>query len=61
MLPTTIDVSRMALNVKIPQDPTAAPVSLDISGMALDAKVWLILFKSSSVTICFISGRRMIE
>ena len=29
----------VALTVQIPKDPTTAPVSLDISGMALNVKV----------------------
>ena len=32
-------MSKVVLNVKILQGPTTAPVSLDISGMALIAKV----------------------
>ena len=34
-----MNVSRVVLNVKIPHDHTNASVSLDISGLALHAKV----------------------
>ena len=40
VLPATINVSsQLVLIVKIPQDRTTAPVGMDISGMALHARV----------------------